>query len=129
MKPEDLVLGKVYVYDNTECLVFDKFPSSGCFGLETFKFQTVGVPNPKPRWLNAEAVNDLITELEIEKPEVSNFRQVNGCMTKELVLQTIAMFLLSWLYCYAFSKKPWLSVITATFMALLSVISYYFRKK
>ena len=74
MKPKDLVIGKVYVYDNAECLVFDKFPSSGCFRLSTFKFQTVGVPNPKPRWLNAEAVNDLITELEIEKPEVPNFR-------------------------------------------------------
>jgi hypothetical protein len=50
-------------------------------------------------------------------------------MTKELVLQTIAMFLLSWFYCYALSKEPWLSMITAALMALLSVISYYFRKK
>ena len=50
-------------------------------------------------------------------------------MSKELVLQTIAMFSLSWLYCYALSKEPWLSMITAALTALLSVISYYFRKK
>jgi len=50
-------------------------------------------------------------------------------MSKELVLQTIAMFLLSWSYCYAFSKELWLSVITAALMAILSIISYYFRKK
>jgi hypothetical protein len=50
-------------------------------------------------------------------------------MSKELVLQTIAMFLLSSLYCYAFSEEPWLSIMTAALMALLSVISYYFRKK
>jgi len=50
-------------------------------------------------------------------------------MSKELVLQTIAMFLLSWLYCYALSKETWLSVITAALMAILSVISYYFKKK
>jgi hypothetical protein len=50
-------------------------------------------------------------------------------MSKELVLQTIAMFLLTWLYCYAFSREPWLSVIAAALAAILSVISYYFRKK
>jgi hypothetical protein len=50
-------------------------------------------------------------------------------MNKELLLKTIAMFLLAWLYCYALSKEPWLSVITAALTALLSVISYYFRKK
>jgi hypothetical protein len=69
MKAEDLIKGKIYVYNNKEPLIFDAFPSAATesYWRWRFRFYRAGAPNPKPRYLNLQAVIDFITELEIEK--------------------------------------------------------------
>ena len=67
MKPADLIKGKTYVYKNEEPLIFDEFPSAVTESYCRFRFYRAGVPNPKPRYLNLQAVNNFITELEIAK--------------------------------------------------------------
>lgn len=73
MKIEELEIGKIYIYRNTEPLVFKHYPSSSCFGLSSFKFETIEA-KPKAIYLDHQAVNNSITEVKAEKPEVPNFR-------------------------------------------------------
>lgn len=65
MRSEDLIKGKIYVYKNTKCLVLDHLPSweNG----NAYVFVDHLEPQLDIQYLNKEAVNDFITELEIEK--------------------------------------------------------------
>lgn len=73
MKIEELEIGKIYIYRNTEPLVFKHYPSSSCSGFSSFKFETIEA-KPKAIYLDHQAVNNSITEVKAEKPEVPNFR-------------------------------------------------------
>jgi hypothetical protein len=70
MKPKDLIKGKIYIYRDKEPLVFDEFPSAVTESYCRFKFYKAGVANPNPTYLGFQAVNDFITELEIEKNSI-----------------------------------------------------------
>lgn len=72
MKVENLEIGKAYVYKNAECLVLDQLPV--WHNNNTYVFVDPKEPQLNIRYLKAEDVNNFITELEIEKPEVPNFR-------------------------------------------------------
>lgn len=72
MKVENLEIGKVYVYKNAECLVLDQLPE--WHNNNTYVFVDPEQPQINIQYLEEEDVNDFITELEIEKPEVPNFR-------------------------------------------------------
>jgi hypothetical protein len=74
MKLENLVIGKVYIYKDKTPVVFDKFPEKGMKGIPVYKFCYLESPERPSIYLNDESVKSFITELEIEKPEVSNFR-------------------------------------------------------
>lgn len=79
MKPEDLVVGKVYIYKDKTPVVFDKFPEKGMKGIPVYKFCYLEVPKRPVLYLSViyldeESVKSFITELEIEKTEVHNFR-------------------------------------------------------
>lgn len=65
MRSEDLIQGKIYVYKNTKCLVLDQLPSweNG----NAYVFVDDLEPQLDIQYLGKEAVNDFITELEIEK--------------------------------------------------------------
>lgn len=72
MKVENLEIGKAYVYKNAECLVLDQLPV--WHNNNTYVFVDPKEPQLNIQYLKAEDVNNFITELEIEKPEVPNFR-------------------------------------------------------
>ena len=72
MKVENLEIGKAYVYKNAECLVLDQLPV--WHNNNTYVFVDPKEPQLNIQYLKAEDVNNFITELEIEKPEVLNFR-------------------------------------------------------
>lgn len=72
MKVENLEIGKAYVHKNAECLVLDQLPV--WHNNNTYVFVDPKEPQLNIQYLKAEDVNNFITELEIEKPEVPNFR-------------------------------------------------------
>ena len=72
MKVENLEIGKAYVYKNAECLVLDQLPV--WHNNNTYVFVDPKEPQLNIQYLKAEDVNNFITELEIEKLEVLNFR-------------------------------------------------------
>jgi hypothetical protein len=68
MKPKDLVIGKVYIYDNTECLVFDQVPTWG--NNNSYVFVDHLKPQLNIQYLTEDDVEKLITELEIKKNSI-----------------------------------------------------------
>lgn len=72
MKIEDLRLGKVYLYKDTECLRLDQLPI--WHNNNIYVFVDPEQPQLNIQYLEAEDVNNFITELKIEKQEVANFR-------------------------------------------------------